>query len=151
MAMVSHADSAGAQGDLRECSRWLLSRPLDPPGADDVEDDVLTHEEDLLCQEEDAQARHSFSQRTISRAVPQEVSPSGRLFQTARRSVMEYSRPTMNIRSQTYYYSSSARPLPPPRVPSLLNWTPIAKYHPSPPRLTSSPSPKVGGVLSRRK
>nr|AHJ59960.1 movement protein [Cucurbit aphid-borne yellows virus]AHJ59978.1 movement protein [Cucurbit aphid-borne yellows virus] len=137
---------------LQGATAWLWSTPLgDHRAEDDNEEtaDALIEEAEL---EEEAQAKHLYFQRTISRAVPQEVSPSGRLYQRAQHSALEYSRPTMNIRSSWSSWSSSPRPLPPPRVPSLMSWTPTASLAPSNPRLISLESPRMdcdGGQLSR--
>nr|WEV94024.1 movement protein [Cucurbit aphid-borne yellows virus]WEV94027.1 movement protein [Cucurbit aphid-borne yellows virus] len=139
-------------GALRGVTAWLWSTPLgDHRAEDDNEEtaDALIEEAEL---EEEAQAKHLYFQRTISRAVPQEVSPSGRLYQRAQHSALEYSRPTMNIRSSWFNWSSSPRPLPPPRVPSLMSWTPTASLAPSNPRLISLESPRMDcddGQLSR--
>nr|AFK28054.1 movement protein [Cucurbit aphid-borne yellows virus] len=126
---------------LHGASAWLWSTPLgDHRAEDDNEEtaDALIEEAEL---EEEARAKHSYFQRTISRAVPQEVSPSGRLYQRAQHSALEYSRPTMNIKSLWSSWSSSPRPLPPPRVPSLMSWTPTASLAPSNPRLINLESP----------
>nr|WNR61594.1 movement protein [Bitter gourd yellowing crumple virus] len=139
-------------GALQGVTAWLWSTPLgDHRAEDDNEEtaDALIEEAEL---EEEARAKHLYFQRTISRAVPQEVSLSGRLFQRAQHSALEYSRPTMNIRSSWFSWSSSPRPLPPPRVPSLMSWTPTASLAPSNPRLISLESPRMdcdGGQLSR--
>nr|QBC36459.1 movement protein [Cucurbit aphid-borne yellows virus] len=137
---------------LQGATAWLWSTPLgDHHAEDDNEEtaDALIKEAEL---KEEAQARHLYFQGTISRAVPQEVSPSGRLFQRAQHSSLEYSRPTMNIRSSWSSWSSSPRPLPPPRAPFLMSWTPTASLAPSNPRLISLESPRMdcaGGQLSR--
>nr|BBJ35823.1 movement protein [Cucurbit aphid-borne yellows virus] len=146
----------GGGGDeisaLHGATAWLWSTPLGDHRADDDHEetaDALIEEAEL---EEEAQAKHSYFQRTISRAVPQEVSLSGRLYQRAQHSALEYSRPTMNIRSSWSSWSSSPRPLPPPRVPSLMSWTPTASLAPSNPRLISLESPRTDcdvGQLSR--
>nr|ASK86328.1 movement protein [Cereal yellow dwarf virus RPS] len=136
---------------LEERSRWLWSLPVAQPGEEDAEDQLVLGEEELQDQEAEAVARHSFSQRIRSQATPLEVSPSGRLYQSIRHSRMEYSRPTMNIRSQVVSYNSSPRPLQPQPVPSLMSWTPIANHLHSHRRLTSSPSRKlVQGASQRR-
>lgn len=137
---------------LYGATAWLWSTPLgDHHAEDDNEEtaDALIEEAEL---EEGAQAKHSYFQRTISRAVPQEVSLSGRLYQRAQHSALEYSRPTMNIRSSWSSWSSSPRPLPPPRAPSLMSWTPTASLAPSNPRLINLESPRTDcdvGQLSR--
>ncbi|AYN77814.2 P4 [Pumpkin polerovirus] len=136
-------EEGGAIGALQGVSAWLWSKPLGQHSAEDDDEetaDVLIEEAEL---EEDAKARHSYFQKTISWAVPQEVSPSGRLYQRAQHSALEYSRPTMNIKSQWLSWSSSPRPLPPPQAPSLMSWTPIANLAPSNPRLINSESPRM--------
>nr|QIM58525.1 hypothetical protein [Cucurbit aphid-borne yellows virus] len=137
---------------LHGATAWLWSTPLgDHRAEDDNEEtaDALIEEAEL---EEEAQAKHLYFQRTISRAVPQEVSPSGRLYQRAQHSALEYSRPTMNIKSSWSSWSSSPRPLPPPQAPSLMSWTPTASLAPSNPRLINLESPRMDcddGQLNR--
>nr|AAB70926.1 putative movement protein [Barley yellow dwarf virus PAV] len=153
MAMVradADRESLG-EGLLSERSQWLWSLPTAQPGAEDAEDQLVLGEEELQDSEEQAVGRHLFSQRTHSLATPLEVSPSGRLYQTIRHSRMEYSRPTMNIRSQIVSYSSSARPLPQQPVPSLMSWTPIAKHLHLGQQSTSSRSPKLVRAASQRR
>nr|P10471.1 RecName: Full=Movement protein P17; Short=MP; AltName: Full=17 kDa protein; AltName: Full=MP17 [Potato leafroll virus]CAA32107.1 unnamed protein product [Potato leafroll virus] len=155
MSMVVYNNQGGEEGNpfagaLTEFSQWLWSRPLGNPGAEDVEEEAIAAQEELEFPEDEAQARHSCLQRTTSWATPKEVSPSGRVYQTVRLSRMEYSRPTMSIRSQASYFSSSARPLPPPPAPSLMSWTPIAKYHPSSPTSTSSKLRRAAPKLIKR-
>lgn len=133
---------------LEERSKWLWSLPVGEPREDNADDELEVGLEQY--QEEEAQARHLFSRRTHSREVPLDISPSGRVYQTVRRSRMEYSRPTMSIKSQWLHYSSSAKPLPQQPAPSLMSWTPIANYRPSLQRLTSSPSRKVEQKLIKR-
>nr|ULB38296.1 P4 protein [Wheat yellow dwarf virus] len=153
MAMVradaDHETHAGMQ--LQERNQWLWSQPMAQPGEEDVDDQCVVGEEELQDSEEEAVARHWFSQRTQSRATPLEVSPSGRLYQSTRLSRMEYSRPTMSIRSQIVSYSSSPRPLTPQPAPSLMSWTPIARHLRLPQRSTSSQSPRLVQGASRRR
>nr|QDL88271.1 movement protein [Phasey bean mild yellows virus] len=140
---MAWGDADGATDALRGVSEWLWSKPLGYHAAEDDNDeaaDALLEEAEL---EEDARAKHLCYQRTISRAVPLDQSPSGRLYQRSLNSVLEYSRPTMNIRSSWSHWSSSPRPLPPPQVPSLMSWTPIANIAPSNPRLINSESPRM--------
>nr|ALB25027.1 movement protein [Barley yellow dwarf virus GPV] len=151
MAMVRVDDESLGGGLLQERSQWLWSLPTASPGEEDADDQLVVGEEEFQDQQEEAMARHSFSQRIHSRATPLEVSPSGRLYQSIRHSKMEYSRPTMNIRSQIVSYSSSPRPLQPQPAPSLMSWTPIASHLHSRQRSTSSQSPKlVRGASQRR-
>nr|AFM68927.1 P4 [Cucurbit aphid-borne yellows virus] len=128
---------------LQGVTAWLWSTPLGGHHAEDDNEetaDALIEEAEL---EDEARAKHLYFQRTISRAVPQEVSLSGRLYQRAQHSALEYSRPTMNIKSAWSSWSSSPRPLPPPQVPSLMSWTPTASLAPSNPRLISLESPRM--------
>ncbi|USV27790.1 P4 [Soybean chlorotic leafroll virus] len=136
---------------FQDVGEWLWSKPLgyhDDQEDNDETADALIEEAEL----EEGQAKHLYYQRTISRAVPPEVSPSGRLYQRSQNSVMEYSRPSMSIKSQWSSWSSSPRPLPLPQAPSLTSWTPIANTAPSNRQLTSSESPRVArehGELKR--
>nr|QLJ58264.1 P4 [Cotton leafroll dwarf virus] len=142
-----HVDATG----VGKISQWLWSRPLGTHNAEDDEDEeVVTGQEDAFLADQELQARHLFSRKTISREVPQEQSRSGRLYQTAQLSAMECSRPTMNIRSQWSYWSSSPRPLQHPPVPSLTRWIHTVNCLPSPPRLTNSESLRMGGSSLRR-
>ncbi|UIW24994.1 P4 [Cotton leafroll virus] len=142
-----HVDATG----VGKISQWLWSKPLGTHNADDDEDEeVVIGQEDAFLADQELQARHSFSRKTISREVPQDQSRSGRLYQTALLSAMECSRPTMSIRSQWSYWSSSPRPLQHPPVPSLTKWIHTVNCLPSPPRLTNSESPRTGGSSLRR-
>ncbi|AFM68946.1 P4 [Suakwa aphid-borne yellows virus] len=144
-------EGEGIAGAMQKATAWLWSKPLGLHSAEDDDDetvDALLEEAEL---EEQAKAKHSYSAKTISRAVPLEQSRSGRLYQTAQHSALEYSRPTMSIKSQWLSWSSSPRPLPRPPVPSLMSWTPIANLAPSNPRLINSVSQRVDhehGALS---
>nr|UDF37943.1 P4 [Melon aphid-borne yellows virus] len=132
----------GTVDALQRVTAWLWSKPLANHNAEDDDDetqDVLLEEAEL----EDAQVKHLYSAKTISRAVPPEQSLSGRLYQRAQHSALEYSRPTMSIKSQWSSWSSSPRPLPPPQVPSLMSWTPTASLTPSNPRLINLESRRV--------
>nr|QIM58521.1 hypothetical protein [Cucurbit aphid-borne yellows virus] len=139
-------------GALRGVTASFGSTPLGDRRADgdnEASSVALIEEAEL---EEEVQAKHLYFQRTISRAVPQEVSPSGRLYQRAQHSALEYSRPTMNIRSSWFNWSSSPRPSPLPTIPSLMSWTPTASLAPSNPRLISLGSPRMDcddGQLSK--
>lgn len=135
---------------VQERNQWLWSLPTAMPGDEDADDEIEVGMQTAEFPEEEGQARHLYSRRTHSRAAPPGVSPSGRLFQTVQHSRMEYSRPTMSIRSQWSTYSSSARPLPRQQAPCLMNWTPIARQHLLPQQSTSSLSQKVGRKLIRQ-
>nr|AIZ77387.1 movement protein [Brassica yellows virus]AJL34497.1 movement protein [Brassica yellows virus]QBY26424.1 P4 protein [Brassica yellows virus] len=144
-------DHAGKQGAFSEISQWLWSKPLGQHNADqDDDEEVTTGQEELFLPEEQVRARHLFSQKTISREVPAEQSRSGRVYQTARHSLMECSRPTMSIRSQWSFWSSSPRPLPKTPVPSLTSWTRTVNSTLSPPQLTNSGSQSPGGGRLQR-
>nr|AHJ60027.1 movement protein [Suakwa aphid-borne yellows virus] len=140
---MAWGDQGGTLADeLQRTTAWLWSKPLAHHSADDDDDetcDALLEEAEL----EDARAKHLYLAKTVSRAVPPEQSLSGRLFQRAQHSALEYSRPTMSIKSQWSSWSSSPRPLPPPPVPSLMSWTPIASSLPSNPRLINLESPRM--------
>nr|WNK15293.1 MAG: VGp protein [Polerovirus monocotyledonae 2] len=151
MAMVRVDEDVPEGIDLlSERNQWLWSQTTGIPGEEDVDDEIEVGLESYQDQDAEVQASHSYSRRTQSRAVPLDISPSGRVFQTVRLSRMEFSKPTMNIKSQWSSYSSSPRPLPQRPGPSLMNWTPIANclrlLQPS----TNSPSPKVGRRLIKR-
>nr|ADR74373.1 movement protein [Beet western yellows virus] len=144
-------DHEDKQGALSALSKWLWSRPLGQHDAeidDDEEAEIGT--EELYLPEEQVQARHSFSRRTISREVPVDQSRSGRVYQTAQHSLMEYSRPTMSIKSQWSLWSSSPRPLPRTPAPSLTSWTHTVNSVHSPPQLTNSGSRSPGGGRLQR-
>nr|ALL26146.1 ORF5 [Turnip yellows virus] len=144
-------DHAGKHDALSALSQWLWSKPLGQHNADqDDDEEVTTGQEELFLPEEQVRARHLFSQKTISREVPAEQSRSGRVYQTARHSLMECSRPTMSIRSQWSFWSSSPRPLPKTPVPSLTSWTRTVNSTLSPPQLTNSGSQSPGGGRLQR-
>lgn len=144
-------DHAGKQGAFSEISQWLWSKPLGQHNADlDDDEEVTTGQEELFLPEELVRARHLFSQKTISREVPAEQSRSGRVYQTARHSLMECSRPTMSIKSQWSFWSSSPRPLPKVPVPSLTSWTHTVNSIPFPQQSINSGSQSPGkGRLQR--
>ncbi|UKD40726.1 movement protein [Tobacco polerovirus 2] len=149
MEMVDHEAPAVADAQDRfALSLW--SHPLGQHGVE-VEDDEVeagTEEAEMELEEGRATARLSSSTRTQSRMVPQELSPSGRLYQRASRFQVEFSKPTMSIRSQWSTYASSVNPLPQRRAPSLTSWTPTASLLASNPPCVSSPSPKAGKLRS---
>nr|UJQ88489.1 MAG: movement protein [Bean leafroll virus]UJQ88494.1 MAG: movement protein [Bean leafroll virus]UJQ88499.1 MAG: movement protein [Bean leafroll virus] len=90
--------------------------------------------------EDQAWLTNSYSLRTTSMETPKGVSRSGRLYQSASRSQMVYSRPTMSIRSQSATWRTSPRPLPPPQAPSLMSSILTSRTPQSSPRLTNSAS-----------
>ncbi|DAZ87609.1 TPA_asm: P4 protein [Kalanchoe marnieriana polerovirus] len=144
-------DDHVGHNDVNAFSQWLWSKPLGQHDAkEDDEEEVLVGAEELCLPEQEVQSRHLFSRKTVSREVPVEISRSGRVYQTAQHSRMEYSRPTMNIKSRWSHWSSSPRPLPNPPVPSLTSWTHTVNSHHSPPQLTNSGSPSPGGGRLRR-
>nr|QBC65212.1 movement protein [Turnip yellows virus] len=144
-------DHGGKHDALSALSQWLWSKPLGQHSADqDDDEEATTGQEELLLPREQAQARHLFSRRTISREVPAEQSRSGRVYQTARHSLMEYSRPTMSIRSQWSFWSSSPKPLPKIPVPSLTSWTHTVNSTLSPQLSTNSGSQSPGGGRLQR-
>nr|UVK78401.1 MAG: movement protein [Plant associated polerovirus 1] len=112
---------------LGGATQWLWSKPLGSHNAEDDEDEYVVSLLEEAELEDEGRARHSYFQKTTSRAVTPEVSLSGRVYQTAQRSVLEYSRPTIAIKSQWSSWSSSPRPLPPLQVRSLTNLIPTAK------------------------
>nr|CRL92758.1 MP [Spinach yellows virus] len=144
-------DHGGKHDALSALSQWLWSKPLGQHNADlDDDEEVTTGQEELLLPEEQVQARHLFSQKTISREVPAEQSRSGRVYQTARHSLMEYSRPSMSIKSRWSLWSSSPRPLPKTPVPSLTSWTHTVNSIPFPQLSINSGSQSPGGKRLQR-
>lgn len=126
-------------GGLQGATQWLWSKPLGNQTAEDDDDETV----DALIEEaeiEEGLAKHLYFQKTTSREVPAGISRSGRLFQTAQHSVLEYSRPTMSIKSQWSRWSSSPRPLPPLQGRSLTSLIPIANPRVFSPTLTNSGS-----------
>nr|QNQ79288.1 putative protein P4 [Beet chlorosis virus] len=144
-------DHGGKHDALSALSQWLWSKPLGEHNADlDDDEEVTTGQEELLLPEEQVQAKHLFSQKTISREVPAEQSRSGRVYQTARHSLMECSRPTMSIKSRWSFWSSSPKPLPKVPVPSLTSWTHTVNSMPFPQLSTNSGSRSPGGGRLQR-
>ncbi|ADM83579.2 putative movement protein [Pepper vein yellows virus 2] len=142
MEMVDHAAPAVVDAhDRFALSLW--SHPLGAHGGE-IEDDEVEAGTEIELEEGRATAKLSSSTRTQSRIVPQELSPSGRLYQRASRFQVEFSKPTMSIKSQWLIYASSANPLPQRKAPSLTSWTPTASLLVSNPPCASSPSPKAG-------
>nr|QJQ82514.1 movement protein [Soybean dwarf virus] len=135
---------AEPQDALHEFSSWLFQRPVAHHSADeDNDDEGEIMEEEAIWPEDQARLTNSSFRRTVSMAVPRELSHSGRLYQSASHSLMEYSKPTMNIRSRVSYYSSSPRPLPPRQAPSLMSLTHTANTRKSNRFLTNSASPRA--------
>lgn len=144
-------DHAGKHDALSALSQWLWSKPLGQHNADqDDDEEAVTGQEELFLPEEQVRARHLFSQKTISREVPAEQSRSGRVYQTARHSLMECSRPTMSIKSQWSFWSSSPKPLPKIPVPSLTSWTHTVISTPFPQLSINSGSQSPGGGRLQR-
>nr|AHK05712.1 P4 [Brassica yellows virus] len=144
-------DHAGKHDALSALSQWLWSKPLGQHNADqDDDEEAVTGQEELFLPEEQVRARHLFSQKTISREVPAEQSRSGRVYQTARHSLMECSRPTMSIKSQWSFWSSSPKPLPKIPVPSLTSWTHTVNSTPFPQLSINSGSQSPGGGRLQR-
>nr|QOY46998.1 movement protein [Turnip yellows virus] len=144
-------DHGGKHDALSALSQWLWSKPLGQHNADqDDDEEAVTGQEELFLPEEQVRARHLFSQKTISREVPAEQSRSGRVYQTARHSLMECSRPTMSIKSQWSFWSSSPRPLPKIPVPSLTSWTHTVNSTPFLQLSTNSGSQSPGGGRLQR-
>nr|QXG22036.1 movement protein [Cotton leafroll dwarf virus] len=140
----------GATG-VGKISQWLWFKPLGIHNAEEDEDEeVVIGQEDAFLADQELQARHLFFQKTVSREVPQDQSRSGRLYQIARHSAMECSRPTMNIRFQWFYWSSFPRPFQLPPVPFFTKWIPPVNCQPYPPRLTNLESPRMGGNSLQR-
>nr|QSG73619.1 MP [Turnip yellows virus] len=144
-------DHVGKHDALSALSQWLWSKPLGQHNADqDDDEEAGTGQEELFLPEEQVRARHLFSQKTISREVPAEQSRSGRVYQTARHSLMEDSRPTMSIKSQWSFWSSSPKPLPKIPVPSLTSWIHTVNSTPFPQLSTNSGSQSPGGGRLQR-
>ncbi|UWX31915.1 putative movement protein [Allium polerovirus A] len=138
-------DVLAVTNGVQQCNSWLFQRPLGVHNADeDDEEEAEIGDEMVEFPELQATGRHSYFQKTVSREVPPDQSRSGRLYQSARLSQLEFSAPTMNIRSQWCRWNSSPRPLQRQQAPSLTSWMHTA----SPLRLlaqsTNSASPKRG-------
>nr|WMV94198.1 movement protein [Pepper vein yellows virus 10]WMV94205.1 movement protein [Pepper vein yellows virus 10] len=149
MEVVDHETPALADAhDRFALSLW--SHPMGEHGGEIEEDEMEAGTEEAVMELEEGQAtaRLSSSTRTQSRIVPQAQSHSGRLYQRASRFQVEFSKPTMSIRSQWSTFASSVNPLPQRRAPSLTSWTPTASLIVSNPPCASSPSPKAGKLRS---
>ena len=130
-------------------SQWLWSKPLGQHEAeDDDEDEIVQLAEEAWDEDREAQCKHLYSARTHSKATPPECSSSGRIYQRVQHSLVEFSKPSMNIRSQWSSYSSSQKPLPQIEAPSLMRSTPHATWLPSALLLGNSGSRKMVPQLS---
>lgn len=116
-------------GDRREkFNQWLWSRQH-PEVLEDVEDvaDEEEEEGEVVLPEHQGAARYSLSQWTTSKLIPQESSASVRAYRSAQHFQVEYSSPTMSIRSQTYWlHTSRTRPVPQPALSRLKSILPKA-------------------------
>ncbi|DAZ87623.1 TPA_asm: P4 protein [Piper methysticum polerovirus] len=130
-------------GTLLERVQWLWFKPPEHNLAEDGDDVIEMLEEEGDLPEEQAHLRNSSFQKTASWAVPKEVSSSGRVYQSAQLSQLEYSKPTMSIRSRVCSWSSSPRPLQQRPVRSLTNLTLMGSSPNSRPLLTDSRSLKM--------
>nr|UYL94428.1 MAG: putative Vpg linked protein [Chickpea chlorotic stunt virus] len=135
---------------LDAATQWLWSKPLGSHSAEDDEEETVDALQEEAQLEDEVQAKHSYFQKITSRVVPQETSRSGRVYQTAQLSALEFSGPTMNIRSQWLSWSSSPRPLPPPQGRSLTSLIPTANSHRLGPTSINLESPRVDKGLSQR-
>lgn len=135
---------------LGAATQWLWLRPLGSHSAEDDEEEAVDALQEEAQLEDEGQARHSYFRKTTSRVVPQEVSRSGRVYQTAQLSALEYLGPTMNIKSQWSSWSSSPRPLPPPQGRSLTSLIPTANPLRLGPTSINLESPRMDKGLSQR-
>nr|AEI55841.1 movement protein [Chickpea chlorotic stunt virus] len=135
---------------LGAATQWLWSRPLGSHSAEEDEEETVDALQEEAQLEDEGQARHSYFRKTTSRAVPQELSRSGRVYQTAQLSALEYLGPTMNIKSQWSSWSSSPRPLPPPQGRSLTSLIPTANSLRLGPTSINLESPRMDKGLSQR-
>lgn len=148
--MAEGGETSALFSGLNVATQWLWSKPLGNHSAEEDEEetvDALLEEAQL---EDEGLARHSYFRKTTSREVPLEVSRSGRVYQTAQLSALEYSGPIMNIKSQWSSWSSSPRPLPPPQGRSLTSLIPTANSHRLGPTSINLESPRVDKGLSQR-
>lgn len=113
------------ESELSGLSRWLWCKPINPDGAvDDEDEEIVALQEEYSDQE--AFATNSCFQRTTSKAIHPESSSSDRIWQSTRLSAKDYSTRTINIRSRTFEYSTSRKPLQLCPAPLLTSWTPVA-------------------------
>lgn len=148
--MAEGGETSALFSGLSAATQWLWSKPLGNHSAEEDEEetvDALLEEAQL---EDEGLARHSYFRKTTSREVPLEVSRSGRVYQTAQLSALEYSGPTMNIKSQWSSWSSSPRPLPPPQGRSLTSLIPTANPLRLGPTSINLESPRMGKGPSQR-
>ncbi|ASK51774.1 P4 protein [Wheat leaf yellowing-associated virus] len=105
-------------------------------------DDVEHQQEEVLCEdlEEEAIGKFSLSRLTISKPIHPGSSSSGRTYHSTQRSIMEYSKPTMSIRSHHSLYSITHAPPQQLQVQSHLKWIPRAPKQQQAPRLSRSQS-----------
>ncbi|WCO08387.1 movement protein [Hemisteptia virus A] len=140
---------AGEGAKLDAFNQSLWSRQLGSHVAEeDDEDEVVTTAETAEVHEHQIKARGLYLQRTISRATPPDVSSSGRIFQSTHHFLMESSSPAISTRSLVSRYTSSQKPLPPVRAPSLTNWIQTVNFPSYPRPLTNSRSQKAGKSTS---
>nr|BDG82430.1 P4 movement protein [Cynanchum yellow mottle-associated virus] len=131
-------------GITMQLGRQLWSMPMDHHNADDDNDEAGEElVEELYLPELEAHGKHSHLLRMTSKEVPADISRSGRLYQTAQLSVLEFSAPTMSTRSQWSSWSSSPRPLQRRQAPWPSSLIHTASHLHSLPRSTSSNSLKT--------
>nr|CRL92745.1 MP [Lettuce yellows virus] len=138
------------QSGLGQFAQQLWSRQIGHH-ADECEDDELERLEEecqLAVPEGTASAKHLYSTRTVLKATPKELSPSGQVYQRVQHSQVEYLRPSMSIRSSHSLFASSVKPLPPPKAPSLMRWMHTANLMSSPQHSENSQSPRRGKLHS---
>nr|UYL94461.1 MAG: putative Vpg linked protein [Guiyang Paspalum paspaloides solemo-like virus 1] len=131
--------SEGALTVVDRLGQWSWSGlPQDLDECDDVEhvsEETLV--EDL---EEQATGMFSLSRLTISRPTAPGSSSSDRVYLSTQRSIMDYSRPTMNIKSQALQFSITHSPPTPLQVQSHLKWIRPAPKQQQVPKSLASPS-----------
>lgn len=134
-----------ANQERQGLSQWLWSKPLGQHVAEeDDEDEIETLVEDLWDEDREARCKHLYSARTRSWATAPELSSSGRIYQRVQHSALDYSQPSISIKSSWSRLSSSQRPLPPTEVPSLTKSTQHASWLPWSLHSGSSASLQVG-------
>nr|SCO64863.1 P4-MP [Wild carrot red leaf virus] len=141
--LSTHLQGAHAGPFALSQQLWFKPHQLGDDDEDEEDAVTVTHErwEDP---EQDLIANNSCFQRTISRTTPTDTCPSARTFQTTRLSAQDYSRHSMNIKSQTCEYYLSRKPLLLPEARSLTKWIPTVDSLHYPARSTSLGSPKTG-------
>ncbi|QOI58525.1 movement protein [Miscanthus yellow fleck virus] len=115
-------------------------------------DDVEHSQEETLVedQEEEAIGRFSLSRLTISKPIRPGSSNSDRVYLSTQRSIMDYSKPTMSIKSMHSQFSITHAPPQPLQVQSHLKWIHPAHKPQQAQRLLPSPSTKTTGRHSPR-